>query len=142
MVGSSRRALRKRYQFGGAGIIAAAILLCVGTSSVAAKATSFTAPASDFIFINAAEADCLGETATIYGDVHVVEDESGFHANLLGVYAVGDTSGMVYRIVGTTREDGSLTFNIVGGGPGHRVFEHVVVTGNGAVLDARSFICM
>ena len=137
----SRRAFRKWYPCGGAGLTAAVILLSLATPSVAAKATSFTAPASDFIFISTAEADCLGETATIIGDVHVVEDDSGFHANLVGVYAVGDTTGMVYRIVGTTRDDGSLTFNIVGGGPGHRVFEHVVVTGNGGVHDDRSFIC-
>jgi hypothetical protein len=105
------------------------------------RSTSFTAPATDFIFLSSAEAQCLGENATIFGDVHVVEDDSGFHANLLGVYAVGETTGTVYRIVGTLHEDGSLTFNIVGGGVGHRVFEHVVFTGNGGVNDARSFIC-
>ena len=118
-----------------------ALCLVAVPAAALAKSTSFTAPASDFIFISSAEAACLGEDATIVGDVHVVEDEAGFHANLLGVYAVGVTTGKIYRIVGTTRSDGSLTFNIVGGGVGHRVFEHVVFTGNGGVHDAGSFIC-
>ena len=119
-----------------------ALSLVAGPTSALARSTSFTAPATDFISLSNAEAECLGENATIFGDVHVVEDETGFvQANLLGVSAIGETTGRVYRIVGTLHENGSLTFNIVGGDVGHRVFEHVVFSGNGGVNDARSFIC-